>query len=121
MEFPAINMTRGGRPYRYAYNAVSKPGWFVFSGLVKHDVVTGTEDLFSFPEGTFASEAVFAPRPNPTAEDDGYVLTYTLDLVADRSECWIFDAAEMTVPIGRVALPERISSGTHAYWSSSTP
>ena len=118
MEFPAINGRYGGRPYRYSYNTVTPPGWFLFNGLVKHDVVTGVESVVDLPDGVFCSEAVFAPRPSPTSEDDGYVLTFTMDVNADRSECWIFDAQSMSSgPIARVVLPERISSGTHACWS----
>ncbi len=118
MEFPAINGKVGGLPYRYSYNAVSKPGWFLFNGLVKHDVVTGNEELVQLDDGVFCSEAVFAPRPGATAEDDGYVLTYTIDMNTDRSECLIFDAQEMAMgPVAAVGLPERISSGTHAFWA----
>jgi carotenoid cleavage dioxygenase-like enzyme len=118
MEFPAINGKVGGRPYRYSYNAVSKPGWFLFNGLVKHDVVSGHEELVQLAEGVFCSEAVFAPRPNAKTEDDGWVLTYTIDVNADRSDCLIFDARSMSSgPVATVALPERIASGTHAFWA----
>ena len=124
MEFPAINQRHGGRYYRYAYNAVSKPGWFLFNGLVKHDVVANTEEFVALPEGVFCSEAVFAPRTGAAfdaPEDDGYLLTYTMDLNADRSECWVFAAQDLSSgPIAKVSLPERISSGTHAYWHGAT-
>ena len=123
MEFPTINQRFGGRPYRYAYNAVSKPGWFLFNGLVKHDVLAGTEQLVQFPEGVFCSEAVFAPRTGSDArtapEDDGYLLTYTIDMNTDQSECWIFAAQDLAAgTVAKVALPERIASGTHAHWSA---
>ena len=69
------------------------------------------------PKGVFCSEAVFAPRVGSQSEDDGYVLTYTIDVNDDKSECVIFDAQRMTDgPVARVELPERISSGTHAWW-----
>lgn len=117
MEFPSINAAFGGRPYRYSYNAVSKPGWFLFNGLVKHDVVSGKEEHFALPDGVFCSEAVFAPRQGSTAEDDGYLLTYTTDVNNNRSECLVFAAQDLLAgPVASVALPERISSGTHAYW-----
>jgi carotenoid cleavage dioxygenase len=58
-----------------------------------------------------------APRKGSRAEDDGYLVTFTMDVVNDRSECWILDAANPSAaPVARVALPERIASGTHAYW-----
>lgn len=118
-EFGMINNDVAGRPYRYAYSAMPVRGWFLFDGIYKHDVTTGQMDSFRFPEGTFCSETVFAPRPNPRSEDDGYLLTYTTDVVNDASHCAIFDALDPAQgPVARVVLPERISSGTHAYWAS---
>lgn len=67
----------------------------------------------------FASEAPFCPRRAATSEDDGYLVTFTMDVNEDRSECLIFDARSLDRgPIARVRLPMRISSGTHATWSS---
>jgi carotenoid cleavage dioxygenase len=118
MEFGMINGTRGGQPYRYAYNMTGAPGWFLFDGLVKHDLETGSEQRYEFGDGVFASESPFAPRPGATAEDDGYLLTLTTDIGRDRSECFVFHAADITAgPVARVRLPERISSGTHSCWT----
>ena len=116
-EFGMINGQYGGQPYRYSYNALPAKGWFGFEGLIKQDVQTGREEVVRLPEGTYASETVMAPRKNSQAEDDGYLVTFTMDLVNDRSECLILDAANPgTEPVARISLPERISSGTHAFW-----
>ena len=118
LEFGMINGRHGGRPYRYSYDALPAHGWFGFRGIVKHDVVAGTEITVELPEGTYASETVMAPRLGSTAEDDGYLVTFTLDVVNDRSECLVLDAADPAgEPVARIALPERISSGTHACWA----
>ena len=62
-----------------------------------------------------------APREGSAAEDDGYLITFTMDLVNDRSQCLILDAAYPTAqPIAAITLPERISSGTHAHWADAT-
>ena len=37
-EFGMINAGYAGRNYRYTYAATGKPGWFLFDGLVKHDL-----------------------------------------------------------------------------------
>jgi carotenoid cleavage dioxygenase len=59
-----------------------------------------------------------APRRGSTGEDDGYLVTFVIDMNADRSECWIFAAQDVPGgPIARVRLPERISSGTHSCWA----
>jgi carotenoid cleavage dioxygenase-like enzyme len=95
------------------------PGWFLFDGIVKVDLETGTEERYAFGEGVFGSETPFAPRRAAGPEDDGYLVTFTTDMVNDRSECLVLDAADITAgPIARVRLPERISSGTHAYFAA---
>ena len=90
-----------------------------FRGVVEYDVETGTEETVELADGVFASETVMAPRDGSTSENDGYLLTFTSDVNADRSECLILDASRPTAgPVARVALPERISSGTHAHWAA---
>ena len=117
-EFGVINAEVSGRPYRYTYAATVVPGWFLFSGLVKHDVVTGNEERYDLPPGVYASEAAMAPRIGSTSEDDGYLITMTSDVEHDSSECLVFDAARVADgPVARVQLPERVSSGTHATWA----
>ena len=119
MEFGMINGAVAGRAYRYTYNMTGAPGWFLFDGLVKQDVQTGREERYAFGEGVFGSETPFAPRPGGTAEDDGYLVTFTTDVGRDLSECLIFDATAISDgPVARVRLPERISSGTHSCWTA---
>jgi carotenoid cleavage dioxygenase-like enzyme len=121
LEFGMINGRHGGRPYRYSYDALPAKGWFGFEGIVKHDVETGEMVTRRLPEGVFASETVMAPREGSTAEDDGYLLTFTIDLVNDRSQCLVLDAADPAgEAVAAITLPERISSGTHACWAPST-
>ena len=43
-EFGMINAGYAGGEYRYTYAATGKPGWFLFDGLVKHDLQTGAEE-----------------------------------------------------------------------------
>jgi carotenoid cleavage dioxygenase len=117
MEFGMINGGHGGRPYRYAYNALPAQGWFGFEGVVKQDLSTGREEVVELPEGVYASETVMAPRIGSKAEDDGYLVTFTMDMNRDCSECLVLDAAAPgDEPVARISLPERISCGTHAFW-----
>jgi carotenoid cleavage dioxygenase len=116
-EFGMINGSHAGESYRYTYAATAKPGWFLFDGLIRHDVVTGAEQRHSFGEGVYGSETAMAPRIGSTAEDDGYLVTLTTDMNADSSFCLVFDAARLSDgPVCKLQLPERISSGTHSTW-----
>ena len=117
-EFGMINGTYGGQEARWSYHAIPAEGWFGFTGLAKFDLATGDEQRYDLPEGVFASETTMAPRVGSTAEDDGYLITITMDLNADQSHCCVFDATDPSAgPVARVRLPERISSGTHSYWA----
>ena len=118
-EFGMINSSYAGAPYRYTYAATGKPSWFLFDGLVKHDLHTGSEQRYAFEDGVYGSETAMAPRVGSTAEDDGYLVTLTTDMTADASYCLVFDAARVgDGPVCKLALPERISSGTHSTWAA---
>lgn len=116
-EFGMINADLQTRDYRYIYAATGEPGKFLFNGLVKHDLLTGTEERVSFGDGVFASETPMAPRVGSTGEDDGYLVTFTMDMNDDASYCFVLDAAHPGEgPVCKLRLPERICSGTHSTW-----
>jgi carotenoid cleavage dioxygenase len=118
MEFGMVNGQHAGRPYRYAYEMTGAPGWFLFDGLVKHDLETGREERYAFGDGVIGSETPFEPRDGGTTEDVGYLISFTTDLREDRSDCLVFAAQDLgRGPIARVRLPERICAGTHACWA----
>ena len=117
-EFGMINQQYAGLRHRYSYAATTKPGWFLFNGLLKHDTETGNEERYLFGEGVYGSETAMAPRIGSTSEDDGYLVTIVSDMNKDISECLVFDARNLAAgPVARVQLPERVSSGTHATWA----
>jgi carotenoid cleavage dioxygenase-like enzyme len=117
-EFGTISSDYAAGKYRYTYAATGKPGWFLFDGLVKHDLHTGGEERYPFGDGVYGSEAAMAARVGAADEDDGYLVTLTTDMNTDASYCLVFDAARVgDGPMCKLALPERISSGTHATWA----
>lgn len=119
-EFPSLNYHRPGVRHRYVWSMTAPVGWFLFDGLVRYDLETGHTQRYQYPQGEYVSEAPMAPRPGARAEDDGWLVTFTTDVTHDRSECHVFDAARIgDGPLARIALPERISSGTHACWAPS--
>ena len=120
-EFGMINALIAGKNYEWVYSTIPAVGWFGFEGIIKHNVVTGTEENYRLPEGVYASETVFAPRPSSRSEDDGYLITFTMDVINDSSQCLIFDAQNVSDgPVARIQLPERICSGTHATWAAAS-
>ena len=119
LEFGSFNQKIAGTKGRYLYATTAEPGWFLFNGLVKHDLETGASESLGFGPGRFGSEAPFAPRVGATDEDDGYLVSFVTDMVEDRSECVVVDARDIEAgPVCRILLPHRISSGTHACWAA---
>ena len=118
MEFGVFNPRMLGEPYRFVYSLESRPGWFLFTGVVKTDLLTGEVQNYQFAEGQYISEAPFCPRQGQ-AEDDGYLVTIVTDMNANRSEVVLLDARDVTKgPVVRLLLPHRVCSGTHSTWSS---
>jgi len=118
LEFGSFNQAWAGQKTRYAYSTFTEPGRFLFDGVVKHDMQTGTSQTLRFGEGRYGSEAPFAPRIGATEEDDGYLVSFITDMVENRSECVLVDCKDFDAgPVCRIILPHRISSGTHACWA----
>ncbi|QYE35880.1 carotenoid oxygenase family protein [Polymorphobacter sp. PAMC 29334] len=118
LEFGTINQAYAGHKYRYAYSTTTKPGWFLFNGFVKHDMLTGESTVLQLDEGRYASEAPFAPRVGAIDEDDGYLVSFIIDENRGTSECILIDCKDFAAgPVCRIALPHKISSGTHAHWA----
>ena len=118
LEFGMFNQKYAGKKYRYCYSVSSKPGWFLFTTLVKHDLDTGQSWSLDFGEERYGSEAPFVPRIGATAEDDGYLVSYIIDMKENTSECILVDAQDIEAgPVCRIKLPHRITSGTHATWA----
>lgn len=118
LEFGTFNQKYAGKKYRYCYSVTAKPGWFLFTGVVKHDLDTGKNWSYDFGEDRFGSEAPFVPRINAKDEDDGYLVSYIIDMKQNTSECVLIDAKNIEAgPVCRIMLPHRITSGTHACWA----
>jgi carotenoid cleavage dioxygenase len=117
-EFPSVDLRQMGYGSRYAYNVhISPEKTLRFDGLVRYDTSDGTKQQHMFGPGRWGSEAPFAPRDGSTNEDDGYLVTFIHDENTSRSECAIYDAADIeSGPVGRVLLPQRVPLGFHATW-----
>ena len=80
LEFGTINQRIAGRKNRYCYSAIPKEGWFMFTGLAKHDLEGGASWSLDFGPERYGSEPAFAPRTGASSEDDGYIVTFVSDM-----------------------------------------
>jgi 8'-apo-carotenoid 13,14-cleaving dioxygenase len=120
-EFPRPNEMHLGRPYRYAY-AMSLPDGFDAaspnqSKLYKHDLEANTRQVRDFGSGHIPGEFVFVPKADGTAEDDGWLMGYVVNVDAQTTDLVILDAANFeATPQAVVHIPHRIPPGFHGNW-----
>lgn len=70
------------------------------------------------PKG-FVGEPVFVPRPDATAEDDGWVLAVVYNAQCDRSEIVILDDRDLdSEPLARLRLKHHLPYGLHGSFTS---
>jgi carotenoid cleavage dioxygenase len=117
-EFPVVNYAYQGRRSMFSYHVVMDDHVEQrYSGLLKYVLSTGDVIAHEFPRGVYGSEPAFAPREGATAEDDGYVVTFTAD-ASGRSEALVIDARNFSgAPLARVRMPGRIPAGFHGVWA----
>jgi carotenoid cleavage dioxygenase len=117
-DFPRVNEQYLGRVTRYGYTAKMAPEPIpVFDGLIKYDLSQGTSQTHEFGTGRYGGEAVFAPRPGATVEDEGWLLTFVYDTQEDTSELVVVNAQDMTAaPVARILIPQRVPYGFHGAW-----
>ena len=119
-DFTRVNDSYACHPTRYVYAAVFNPVRpFSFDGVMKFDNETGTTTEFKFGDQRFGGEAVFAPRINADAEDDGYLICFVHDEARNQSECLILSAGHVDAgPVATLIMPFRVPYGFHAGWVS---
>ena len=117
-DFPRIREDLVGYKNRFTYAARFKVAQMpVFDGEMKYDNETGTIEIHDFGATCESGEAVFAPRIDASAEDDGYVICFVYDRATGTSECHIIDAQKFTeAPVARIKIPQRVPHGFHAAW-----
>jgi carotenoid cleavage dioxygenase len=88
-----------------------------FDAVVKYDESSGTRTQWWAGRHGHVGESVFAPDPEGTDEDDGWLLNIVYDDARDTSELIVLDARDVAAgPIATVHLPRRVPFGFHANW-----
>merc|ERR1712002_609148 len=77
LEMPRINYDHNGQTYQYVYGVGTESRSIDFSSIVKIDVKSGKELVWSDPD-YFVSEPIFMAEPGQEGEDSGVVLTILL-------------------------------------------
>ena len=115
-EFPRHDERRVGKPHRYGY-AIQIGAGFRFEALLKHDLREGRTERHEEGPARAFMEPVFVPRSPDADEDDGWVLAYTYDADANRSDVVILEARDFSAaPVATIHLPVRVPFGFHGNW-----
>jgi carotenoid cleavage dioxygenase len=115
-EFPRVDERCVGKPHRYGYSVEIGAG-FRFEALLKHDLREGRTERHAQGAARLFMEPVFVPRRPDAGEDDGWVLAYTYEADANRSDVVILDARDFSAgPVATIHLPVRVPFGFHGNW-----
>ena len=122
-EFPRINESRTGLPYRFAYSIGLPehlaPDALPASIIMKHDLKSATTSLHDFGAGRLPGEFVFVPRRNADAEDGGWLMGFVVDPSNARTDLVILDAEHFDrEPVASIHIPHRVPLGFHGSWTS---
>ncbi len=114
-EFPRLNETLFGQPYRYAYAVEAAVDQVGGQHLLKHDLDTRQTTALQLGPDLKPGEFVFVPRPSAAAEDDGWLIGYAFDLRSGLGQFHVVDAATMRSQ-AVVEIPAPVPMGFHGNW-----
>jgi carotenoid cleavage dioxygenase-like enzyme len=106
-EFPRTDPRRVGEENRVTYGIVE-------FGIAAWNWRTGETASHIFSQMHWSEEPVFVPRSDRSAEQDGWVITTSLNTRAQRTELAIFEASRIKDgPIAMFACPYVLPLGFH--------
>ncbi len=115
-EFPALHPQKVGRAYRYLYMGAAhgSTGNAPIQALLKRNMETGEEQIWSAAPRGFGGEPLFVPHPDGSKEDDGWLLLWIYNAEFHRTELAIFDAKDITLgPVATLKLKHHVPYGLH--------
>jgi 8'-apo-carotenoid 13,14-cleaving dioxygenase len=120
-EFPRPNEAFIGKPYRYAYTMGLPDGFDAASPdqskLYKHDLENGIRIVHDFGSGHIPGEFIFVPKADGSAEDDGWLMGYVVNMADETTDLVILDATNFAgAPQASIHIPHRIPPGFHGNW-----
>ena len=119
VEFPRVDDTLAGRPYRYGYCAETgrADGADTFDALVRYDLQRDEAVRWDPGPGMSPGEPVFVRDADGRADDEGWVLSVVYNAARDASDVVVLDASSFGgEPEAVVHLPSRVPFGFHGSW-----
>ena len=115
-EFPRADERRLGQLHRYVYT-MAMTGWFLGSGLYKHDLKAGTRQAHDFGPHRHPCEFVFVPAHAEAEEDEGWLVGFVIDAMEKATDLVILDARNFeAAPQASIRIPHIVPPGFHGNW-----
>jgi all-trans-8'-apo-beta-carotenal 15,15'-oxygenase len=111
-----VNPKQSTQKHRYIYMAIGGQGPEVAppQGIARFDCETDSMDAWVPEEYEFCGEPMFAPKKNPSNDDDGYILSVLLNGKREESEMLVFSSTDISAgPIARIPLGVAVPHGLH--------
>ena len=83
--------------------------------IVKLDITAGTVAASWHEDGVYVCEPLFAPHPQPKAEDDGALMLVGYDSKDDHSFLLVLDGATLQ-ELARADMPGKLAANFHGKW-----
>lgn len=113
-ERPTYNTRYLGQKTRFAYLLDEQAsGGIMGKGVMKYDLLDEREMQYVDYGEYLGGEALFVPKQNAVAEDDGYLLDL---LMTEDSACLLILDAKTMRELAKLHLPQRVPYGVHACW-----
>lgn len=117
LEFPQVDHRRATGGYRQVYGVFqdSERG---FAGTIgRIDLATGETDAWDPGADRLPSEPMFVPRPDGTAEGDGWLVAHVYDPSRQASDAVVLDARDLSAgPLFTAHLPTSTGLTFHGAW-----
>ena len=111
-EFPRTDPRLVGREHRYTYGISG-------SGIASWDWQNGRQSTYVYGPDYWAEEPVFVPQPHRSGENDGWIVTTTLNTRSGKTELAVFDAQSISNgPIALFECPYALPVGFHGVFAS---
>jgi len=88
------NFNGDAKPCKYTYflGASRQEGWFPFCQIVRLDMETFESYVYDAGDDQVVSEPMFIPRPSPSSEDDGFIISIVLNAKDKNSKLVVWDS-----------------------------
>jgi all-trans-8'-apo-beta-carotenal 15,15'-oxygenase len=120
--FGVINPKQSTLRHSQVYMAIGGMGSDIAppQGVGRFDTSTKTMDGWMPEAFEFCGEPMFAPKGNPTSDDDGYILTVLFNGKTEQSEMVILKSTNIAAgPVARIPLGIGIPHGLHGCFTDS--